>query len=293
MKTFIFLNYLVVVLFIGFSHISAYSENTSVQPKIMVVPFVTESEDVRTVLEQDPDKRIVLTKIKEAFDSRGFTTVDFLAKLKATSVQEGMSREQQTDLKSSIISASGADIYVDAEMVINRSSSGNSVKVIVTAYDISTGNSLSNKVGDSGKFYTDDFGKLGAKAIESCATDFLNIMQTKFDDIVQNGRSINMTIGFEETSSYNMDSEFGDEGLTLADLIEMWFEENAYQGNFHVQGTTATKMIVDDVRIPMRDSNGNNYTLAAFGREFLKFARKTGLKITRNVVNNSLIITIQ
>ncbi|MDE6353403.1 MAG: hypothetical protein K2K88_09780, partial [Muribaculaceae bacterium] len=57
-------------------------------------------------------------------------------------------------------------------------------------------------------------------------------------------------------------------------------------------GTTATKMIVEDVRIPLKDSNGNNFTIAAFGREFVKFARKHGLKITRNVVNNSLIITI-
>ncbi|MCM1141551.1 MAG: DUF6175 family protein [Muribaculum sp.] len=273
--------------------IKAYSADVSVQPKIMVVPYVKENEDVRAVLEEDPDKRIVLTKIKEAFDSRGFTTVDFFAKLKATSVQDGMSREQQSDLKSSIIAGSGADIYVDAEMIINRASSGNSVKVIVTGYDISTGNSLSNKVGDSGKFYTEDFGKLGSKAIESCAEDFLNILQTKFDDIVQNGRSVNMTIGFEETSSFNMNSEIGDEGLTLSDQIEMWLEENAFQGNFHVQGTTSTKMLIDDLRIPMRDTNGNNYTLAAFGREFLKFARKNGLKITRDVSNNSLIITIQ
>lgn len=258
----------------------------------MVVPFVKDGEDIRTVLEEDADKRIVLTKVKEAFDSRGFTTVDFWGKLKAGSVQAAMSDEQQSDLKSMIIASSGADIYVDTEMVINRSASGNAVKVIITAYDISTGSSLSNKVGDSGKFYTDDFGRLGSKAIESCADDFLNVMQTKFNDMVQNGKSLNMTIGFEEGSQYNMNSEIGDEGFTLGDLIEIWLEENAFQGNFHVQGTTATKMIVDDVRIPLKDSKGNNFTVAAFGREFVKFARKYGLKITRNVVNNSLIITI-
>ena len=268
------------------------AQQATVQPKIMVVPFVKDGEDIRTVLEEDADKRIVLTKVKEAFDSRGFTTVDFWGKLKAGSVQAAMSDEQQSDLKSMIIASSGADIYVDTEMVINRSASGNAVKVIITAYDISTGSSLSNKVGDSGKFYTDDFGRLGSKAIESCADDFLNVMQTKFNDMVQNGKSLNMTIGFEEGSQYNMNSEIGDEGFTLGDLIEIWLEENAFQGNFHVQGTTATKMIVDDVRIPLKDSKGNNFTVAAFGREFVKFARKYGLKITRNVVNNSLIITI-
>lgn len=275
-----------------FSTFMANAEQTTVQPKIMVVPYVKEGEDIRAILENDADKRIVLTKVKEAFDSRGFTTVDFIGKLKSASIHSGMADEQQTDLKSMIIASSGADIYVDTEMIINRSSSGNAVKVIITAYDISTGGSLSNKVGDSGKFYTEDFGKLGSKAIESCADDFLNVMQTKFNDMASNGKSLNMTIGFDEGSQYNMNSEIGEDMLTLADLIEMWLEKNAYQGNFHVQGTTATKMIVDDVRIPLKDEKGNNFTVAAFGREFLKFARKYGLKITRNIVNNSLIITI-
>ncbi len=292
MKTYRLLSTFMLAMAFLFPFHNVNADNVIVQPKIMVVPFVKENEDIRTILEEDADKRIVLTKIKEAFDSRGFTTVDFLGKLKASSVQEGMSSDHQADLKSMIIGSSGADIYVDAEMIINKSQTGNSVKVIVTAYDISTGNSLSNKVGDSGKFYTDDFGRLGSKAIESCAEDFLNIMQTKFNDITQNGRSINMTIGFDEMSSFNMNSELGDEMLTLSDLIEMWLEENAYQGNFHVQGVTATRMIIDDLKIPIKDAKGNNYTLAAFGREFLKFARKYGLKISRDVVNNSLIITI-
>lgn len=292
MKKIINLFILPLILCVAICSLQAKAEQVTVQPKIMVVPFVKDGEDIRTVLEEDADKRIVLTKVKEAFDSRGFTTVDFLGKLKAGSVQSGMSDEQQSDLKSMIIASSGADIYVDTEMVINRSASGNAVKVIITAYDISTGGSLSNKVGDSGKFYTDDFGRLGSKAIESCADDFLNVMQTKFNDMVRNGKSLNMTIGFEEGSQYNMNSEIGDEGFTLADLIEMWLEENAFQGNFHIQGTTSTKMIVDDVRIPLKDPKGNNFTVAAFGREFVKFARKYGLKITRNVVNNSLIITV-
>lgn len=59
--------------------VSAPSVQT-VQPKIMVIPYTKEGEDIRTILESDVNKRIVLTKIKEAFDSRGFTTVDFTEK---------------------------------------------------------------------------------------------------------------------------------------------------------------------------------------------------------------------
>lgn len=268
-------------------------ETVTVQPRIMMVPYVKQGEDIRTVLEADVNKRIVMAKIREAFDTRGFTTVDFIARLKALSTTSGLSMDNQADLKSMIVQQSGADVYVDAEMDVLLSSSGNSVKVIVTAYDVSTGNSLSNKIGDSGKFYTDDIGRLASKAIESCADEFLNTMQTKFNDIVQNGRSVSVTIGFDAASALSMSSEIGNDGLTLADEIELWMSENAYKNNYHVQGTTDKQMIFDDVRIPLKDKNGNNYNINKFGLEFLKFARKHGLKIQRDISNNSLVVTIK
>lgn len=271
----------------------AAQEVATVQPKIMVIPFVKQGEDIRTVLEDDVNKRIVMAKIREAFDSRGFTTVDFLARLKSLSTASGLALDSQQDLKSMIIQQSGADVYVDAEMNVLLSSSGNSVKVIVTAYEVSTGNSLSNKVGDSGKFYTDDIGRLASRAIESCADEFLNTMQMKFDDIVQNGRSINVTIGFDQASAMSMSSEMGGKWLTLADEIELWMSENAYKNNYHIQGTTDKQMIFDDVRIPLKDKNGNNYNINKFGLEFLKFARKNNLKIVRDISNNTLVITIK
>lgn len=276
---------------IGF--VTQAQETGTVQPKIMVVPFTKEGEDIRTILEEDVNKRIVLTKIKEAFDSRGFTTVDFFGKMKSLSKVNGLAMDNQSDLKTMIIQQSGADIYVDAEINVLLSGSGNSVKIIITAYDISTGNSLSNKVGESGKFYTDDIGKLASKAIESQADDFLNIMQTKFSDIVLNGRSINVSIGFAQTSQYSMSSEIGNEGLTLSDELELWMSENAYKNNYHIQGTTDKQMIFDDVRIPLKDQNGNNYNINKFGLELMKFTRKLGLQISRDISNNTLVITIK
>ena len=284
---------LTLIMFVGLLASANAQQTVTVQPKIMVVPFVKEGEDIRNVLENDVNKRIVLTKIKEAFDSRGFTTVDFLGRLKALSKANGLAMDNQSDLKTMIIQQSGADIYVDAEIDVVLSGSGNGVKVIMTAYDTSTGNSLANKVGDSGKFYTDDIGRLASKAVEVQADAFLNVMQTKFNDIVANGRSINVTIGFAQTSQYSMSSEVGANGFALSDEIEMWMSENAYKGNYHIQGTTEKQMIFDDVRIPLKDDNGNNYNINKFGLKFMMFARKMGLQIGRDISNNTLIITIK
>ena len=287
--------YILMLLLLLPNVAGAIAQNVNtVQPKIMVIPYTKEGEDLRTVLEDDVNKRITLAKIREAFDDRGFTTIDFTARLKAISQNEVFTADNQTDLKSQLIEMSGADIYVEAEMNVLLSSSGNSVKVIVTAYDVSTGASLANKVGDSGKFYTDDIGKLASKSIGSCAEEFLNTIQTKFSDIEENGRSVIINFGFDQNSSYSMSSEIGGQGLQLSDELEMWMEEHAYKNNYHIQGTTDKQMIFDDVRIPLKDpKNGNNYNTNKFALEIFKFMRKLGLQVQRDIKGTTIYITIK
>ena len=288
------------LLIVFFSVIAVHAQDavtsqvTTVQPKIMVIPYTKEGEDIRTILEDDVNKRIILTKIKEAFNSRGFTTVDFTAKLKTVNTNNVFMADNKTDLKTQIVQQSGADIYVEAEMNVLLSGSGNSVKIILTAYEISTGNSLANKVGESNKFYTDDIGKLATKAIESCAEDFLNTMQMKFTDIVENGKSIQVNFGFDMGSAYTMSSEVGSNGLLLSDEIELWMEEAAYKNNYHIQGTTDSQMIFDDVRIPLKDPvNGRNYNPNKFAMEIFKFMRSLGLQVSRDIKGNTIYITIK
>lgn len=266
----------------------------TVQPKIMVVPFTKKGEDIRTILEQDVNRRIAITKIKESFDTRGFTTVDFTARLKAANDNSIFTSDNQTDIKSQIIQMSGADIYVQAEVNIQTGQSGNSVTLILTGYEASTGNSLSNKVGESGRFYTEDFGKLASKAVENIAEDFLNIMQTKFTDIVNNGKSLMIDLSFDTNSEYTMSSEIGSDGLLLSDHIEMWMEQNAFKNNYHIQATTDLKMIFDDVRIPLKDqATGNNYNPNKFALEINKFFKGIGLQISREIKGSTIYITIK
>lgn len=271
-----------------------------VQPKIMVIPYTKEGEDIRTVLEDDANKRIILTKIKEAFDERGFSTIDFVAKLKAIESGEIFNFDNKDDIKAQIIDMSGADIYVEAEIVyqqnfINGQINPESfVKIIVTAYDCATGTSLSNKIGESGHFYTKDIAKLAIRAIDSCADEFLQVMQTKFTQTIEEGRSIMLQIGFDENSVYTMESEVGSNGLLLQDEIEFWIEQHAYNNNYHLQGVTANRMIYDDIKLPLIDENtGNNYTVNRFGLELLKFFRSLNIQITRNIRGNTLYITIK
>lgn len=278
--------------------LGAAMAQTVVQPKIMVIPYTKEGEDIRTVLENDANKRIVLTKIKEAFDERGISTIDFVAKLKAMESGNVFNMDNKADIKSQIIDMSGADIYVEAEIICNQREGGekpeSSVKVTITAYDCATGASLSNKIGESGSFYTNDIAKLGMKAISSCADDFLRVMQMKFSDITENGRSLMLQIGFDEGSMLTMESEVGTNGLLLQDEIELWVEAHAYNGNYHLQGVSPMKMVFDDIKLPLVDeTTGNNYSISKFGLEMLKFFRSLNIQISRSNRGNTLYVTIK
>ena len=265
-----------------------------VQPKIMVIPFTKEGEDLRIILEEDVNRRIAITKIKEGFDSKGFTTADFVAKLKAAKDNSVFTSDNQADIKSQIIELSGADIYVQSEVSVLLSSTGNSVTLVLSAFDVSTGNSLANKVGESTKFYTDDIGKLSSKAVDNCIDDFLKVMQSKFSEIVNNGRSVVVDISFDPNSEYKMSSEVGSDKLPLSDVIELWMGENAYKNNYHIQGTTDVKMIFDDVRIPLKDAaSGVNFNPNKFALEIFKFFKSIGIPIAKDIKNNTIYITIK
>lgn len=285
------------ITIISTNHADSQTKNNQVnivQPKIMVIPYTKEGEDIRTILEQDVSRRIAITKIKEGFDGRGFTTVDFVAKLKAAKDNNVFTTESQSDIKTQLIQMSGADVYVQAEVSSLKNETGSSVTLVLTAYEASTGNSLSNKVGESGKFYTDDFGKLASKAVESCVEDFLNVMQIKFTDVVNNGKSVLIDISFDGNSTYKMSSEIGVDKLPLSDQIELWVEKNSFKNNYHIQGTTALKMIFDDVRIPLKDPvNGNNYNPNKFALEIFKFFKEIGLQPTKDIKGNTIFITIK
>ena len=266
---------------------------STIQPTIMVIPYVKENEDLRTVLEKDENKRIALTKIKEAFDSRGVSTIDFIAKLKAIETENIINIDNKTDLKSQIIDMSGADIYVEAEIIIRDNMGESDVKMIVTAYDSATGESLANVIGSSGTYRTSDYAKLAMKAISNCADDFLSVIQQKFTTITENGRSIMLTIGFNSDSEYSMDTEVGESGFLLQDEIELFLAENAYKGYYHIQGSSTNKMIVDIVKIPLVDDNGDAYTIGKFSMKLLLFFKSLNIPINRSTNGNTIYITIK
>lgn len=287
-----FILVLLMTVTLSTTGISQEQKTKKIQPKIMVIPYTPADRSIADELNRNDLSRLAISRVKEAFDKRNFPTVDLNAKLKLLQNDRVMELENQASIKQELIELSGADMYIETETTINRSNGGNSVTIILSAYDAFTGVSLANKSGVSPRFYTESFEKLVEKAVSEMTDDFMNTLQLRFDDMNANGRMLAMNITFSEDSEYDMDYEFGDLDL-LSDKIEDWLENNSYGSYYHIQGVTATKMIVDEMRVPLKTENGKNFRVSKFVQKFRKYLKKLGLDTSRDLQGGRIFITIQ
>lgn len=297
---------LICLTFVNFVAISTFAQNAStnsggqvnqINPSIIVIPYKTEGQKYRKLLE-DPEKgfqkRIAISRVKEAFDSRGFTTYDFMGELTKGETSGAFTSEAQTDEKDVIIKNSGADIFVIVDIDVQKGTSGTDVRIILQAFETATARSLTNKDASSGKFYTDDISKLAGKAIDVMKEDFLNVLQSKFTDIVNNGRSLYIEFVLDQDATLNFQSEIGTDGDLLSEAIVDWMGKNSYKNYAKKGGSSALKIVYDDVRIPLKDQvTGINYEVESFGRLIRKYLKSINANASIEYPRGQIIVTIK
>ena len=283
-------------------------EVRQIQPRIIVIPYAKKDQDLRTVLESDISLRVALSKVKEGFDKRGFSTIDFVGVTKAAELDGVFTSNAPADVKTAIIEASKADIYVEVEAYNEQNAAGYSARIILKAYDAFTGQGFGDKTGISPVINFDKFDLLVEKALGkqdgttkiSLIDDFLNVMQEKFTDIVENGRTVKVTFLLDENAAFDFDSETTD-GDYLSDAVTDWIADNSYKNNYNEGGANELRLIFDQVRIPLRDENDKNYTPSSFARDIRNGIRKikladapdTPISVERDYRGGTIYITLK
>lgn len=293
------------------------NKNTNVtQLKIMVIPFTKDGEDIRTILDADFDKRLAMVKVKNGFDNRGFTTVDFMAALKQAKDDKIFSSNVQSDVKSTLIQFSGADVYVEVDINLTKTVRGGKAMVLVSAYDAATASAYASVNCDSQEHYNTDNATLITASLSnaspgvtkndevrfpvasqsqlSCMDDFLNILQGKLTEILEKGRPVKINFQLANDASKTFDSKVRIDGVEkqLKDAIDDWLGDNAYKGNLHLKGQTKTAVFYDDVRLPIFDKNGNNFRISKFAQKISEYLQSKGISADRDVKNGAIYITI-
>lgn len=302
----IFFNITVFFLFLS-SLISAQTEQ--VQPTIMVVPWTSSSEDILEKLENDFTYRATLSKIKQAFDERGFTTYDFVTAIQNYETNQVQDWQTQKSIFTEIANNSPSDMFVKAEVKIQRTSLGDKVYVILETVDNYTNQSLANSTFESRAMRTTDYTRLVEYALNKEDEEnkgnrieaYLHLLNTKFADVRERGRSINIRIVVDGNSEIALDDEAGTDYDLISELIEDWLREKAYKNYVHIKVNTGTLLHCDEVKIPLKDEAGNNFDVNRFARNLRKHIADLGkqtthgkrLKITRDIRGNELTLTLK
>ena len=131
-----------------------------------------------------------------------------------------------------------------------------------------------------------------ASSVKTTKDDFMNTLQSKFTDIVNNGRSIVIEFHLAQGSKINFNSEVGKDGDLLSEAIMDFMAAKSYKNQNKKSVSTAKLLIYEDVRIPIRQENGQNYPIEEFGRTLRKFLRDLHLNSTIEYPRGQINVTI-
>jgi hypothetical protein len=276
---------------------------TQVQPTIMIVPWSSKGEDLRTKIENDANYRTAIQVISNAFSQRGCSTKDFVTQLQNSLNDQTISSEKmnQTSLFKKVIEMSPTDYYIETEVTLKELSSGNSVEIRMNAIDKFTGDKISAEMMRSQPFRTDDWSKLVELALKDDGKleRFFSLVSNEFAKIREIGRTITVKVEVKETSVHRLDNEVGDDFDFLSDLIIDWVKENSYKNYSRTKGNTSTLLYFDEVKIPLRDESGMNYDINTFAKEMRKQMRRLGkitdageLKVEQDIKGSNILFTI-
>lgn len=266
------------------------------KPTIIVVPYTRPEESYASVLENDFDRRVAVSKVQNGFESRDITTVDLQAKLAA--VKRRMAYEENAQVAESndkqLLMTSGADVYVTVDLQKDINEQGARVSLILKAYETASGNVLATKDGWTNRFNTTATDVLCGYAVEDELPAFLNDICKNFSKRITQGSRVVLQIAIAGTSVSTMNDPVGPNNYSLSNVIRQWVRKNAHQGKYHLQGVVDESMIFDYIMIPPRDQDGLLMDAAQFAfllEVYLK--EEIGVDCTSRVDGNNILFTIQ
>jgi predicted GTPase len=269
---------------------------------VMIVPFRKEGEEYRKLYDESKSVQIAIDKLKEGFDSKGFQVVDFVSAYDNAMTDATISGiKNQDDALSAIARNANTDILITVDVLpLMKTDLGNSVTIRLNAVDASTNYSYGTKVCASPSFNTHDSITLISRAISNSITsmqptsaleDFLGKLQASFTSILQKGRPLKVVFGLGKNSMMSFSSTV--DGQPLSVLINNWIKTTAYKNYSQMQSASDISMIYSDVRVPIKDNMGLNYSPFDFGSKITAYLAGKKLKVIQPYMKSgALYVTI-
>lgn len=215
--------------------------------------------DYQAALQNNSDLLLAISKINEMMSERGYPLKNLESSLKNLQNQSAedemlMSKEGGNVAESPIDKlkkVAKADIWMQLNYTINSYGPRRSLTFNLQGLDAYTDKQIAGASGTGAQSTTPELTILIEEAILSHIDSFNAQLQTYFDDLFAKGREIVIRIKTWDNIDFDLESEFGDDGNELGQIIEDWLSDNAVNGAFNTVDATESMMLFEQVRIPM------------------------------------------
>ncbi len=245
--------------------------------------------DYKKALQNDPDLRLVISKMSGIMADRGFPLRSLeqqLKKLENERAQKNMTMSASTGMGlvetpiDMLLRTAKADIILDLSFEVKRRGPMQYITYILNGIDAYSAKNIATSSGSGEPSSAATPDKLLEEAVLAHMDEFNDRLMNHFKDMFENGREVTIQVLVNEGAMDNLETEYEWKGRTgeLKRIINAWFQLNTVEGRFSTGMSTANTLIMDQVRIPLTtkdawtgkevalDTEGFAYQL----REFLK-----------------------
>lgn len=256
----------------------------------------TDVPDYKKALQNDINLFNVITKISELMAERGFPLKDFSSTIK--SIEQSSAENQM--LTSSTSGASlaetpyeqlgnmaKADIMVELLWTINVVGPKRSVTYTLSGKDAYTNNVIASTTGTGAPSLAAEIPVLLEEAVLNKMDNFTSQLQAHFDDLLTNGREVNVEVlVFNNGSGKNLETEF--DGEMLSDIIDEWMYNNTQEHRYNISVATENRMLLERVHIPLYRDNGMPMDTRSFANNLRRFLRAAPYNVECKLVTKGL-----
>jgi hypothetical protein len=287
------------LLIVGFIFTVNFAFGQAKKPTLMILPsdnwceqryFMTEFDNqgtkqkvpnLKQAFQEDTEIGQVISKIGSLMIDRGFPLKDAEQELKTIETRTAEDNMTSSNASGSSLSESPldvlknrakSDILIQVWWNVNKSNNGKIVSFVLEAFDAYTNKRIAASSGNSSPG-DEIVPVMLEKAILQNIDPFVAQLQGHFDDLLQNGREIRLTVRRWDNWQYNLESEF--QGEELRDLIYDWMQENTVNARFNESNSTENRIDYEQVRIPVYDDRNRALDARQYSRELVKYLNST------------------
>lgn len=289
-------------------------EGQAKKPTIMVVPadvwcsengYMTTYDnqgdevsvpDYEKAMQNDMDLVNAITKIGELMAERGLPLKDLASTVR--SIRQSSAEDEMTVSRSSgsslaespldkLLNRAKADILVELAWKINTVGPKQSVTYTLRGIDAYTNKQVAAAQGTGAPSFSAEIPVLIEEATLEKMDGFIAQLQAHFDDLLANGREVNVNIRvFDNGSGMSLEDEY--DGYELIDIIDDWMAQNTVQHRYSLTDATENMMRFEQVRIPLYRENGMPMDTRRFVTELRRYLSKEPFNITSKVLTKGL-----